>query len=158
MNKKLSLLRHGEAEIGIGSNGDFQRNLSETGISKLIGLNSILKERGTHFDLLIKSPALRAIQTAQLVLDYLDVKEERIEEGLYEGSVGNLLEILYQIPDHFDHVLIVGHNPGLSSLLVYLTNDFNLSLLPGMMAVISFDLPEWGMLSKGSGSLVEVFQ
>lgn len=158
MVKRLTLLRHGDTETGIGYNGDFKRKLSDCGIVKLCRLNRVLKDKGIQFDLLLKSPALRTMQTAQLISNQLTVKEERIEETIYESSVDVLLEILYHLPNHFKDVLLIGHNPGISSLLSYLTDDFNISLLPGMMAVLTFENPEWDMLSKGSGCLSEVLQ
>lgn len=158
MEKKLSLLRHGEAELGNGYDGDFIRKLSENGTTKLIGLSKALQRKGMDFDVLIKSPAFRTMQTAHIITEYIDVKEERIDDRIYESSMDTLLEILTRLPAHFERVLIVGHNPGLSSLLVYLTNEFNLYLSPGMMAEVTFDLPEWTMITKGSGSLVEVIQ
>lgn len=158
MEKKLSLLRHGEAELGNGYDADFRRKLSEQGILKLTGLSKVLQRKGMGFDVLIKSPAFRTMQTAQIITEHLQVKDERIEDRIYEGSVDTLLEIITRLPSHFERVLIVGHNPGLSSLLVYLTNEFNLYLSPGMMAVVTFDLPDWTLIAKGTGSLVEVIQ
>ncbi|MEX2591167.1 MAG: histidine phosphatase family protein [Anditalea sp.] len=151
-------MRHGETNPGIGYNDDFNRKLSDKGINKLKRLNEVLQKKGAQFDLLIKSPALRTKQTAELISDNLKVKEQKIEEDIYESSLENLLEVINHLPDHFGNVLMVGHNPGINSLLAYLTNDFHISLLPGMMADVTFDLPEWKMLSKGSGCLNEVLQ
>lgn len=158
MCKRLALLRHGESENGTGYQGDFKRKLTENGRVKLSRLNRVLKEKGTRFDLLLKSPALRTMQTAQLIAEHLKVKEERIEENIYESSVEVLLELLYKLPDDVKDVLVVGHNPAISSLLIYLTNDYNVSLMPGMMAVLTFENVQWALLSKGSGCLSEVLQ
>lgn len=158
MAKKLLLMRHGETEIGIGYGGDMNRKLSGTGIDKLKRLNRVLQERNTQFDLILKGPAQRTMQTADFIASSLPVKEERMEASIYESTLQNLLELVNQLPDTCGNVLIIGHNPGISSLLAYLTDDFQLPLLPGMMAVITFDLPEWKMLSKGTGNLDEVLQ
>src|SRR5690606_16009316 len=155
MVKKLTLMRHGEAETGIGCQGDFNRAITGNGIIKLQRLNLVLKQKEAKFDLLLKSPALRTMQTAQLISENLLVDEEIIEDAIYESSVDNLLEIVQFVPNRFENILLVGHNPGISALLVYLVGDFNISLLPGMMAVINFDLPNWNMISRGSGSLIE---
>ena len=158
MVKKLTLMRHGEAETGIGRQGDFERPITGNGIIKLQRLNHVLKQKEISFDLLLKSPALRAMQTAQLISKNIIVDEEIVEAAIYENSVDILLEIIQLLPHRFENILLVGHNPGISALLVYLVGDFNLSLIPGMMAVITFDFPDWKMLSRGTGSLVEVLQ
>lgn len=158
MGKKLTLLRHGDSETGTGYQGDYKRKLTECGRVQLSRLNRLLKEKGTQFDLLLKSPALRTMQTAQLIAEQLKVKEERVEENIYESSVEVLLDILYRLPNDIKNVLVVGHNPAISSLLIYLTNDYHVSLMPGMMAVLTFDNLDWALLSKGSGCLSEVLQ
>ena len=151
-------MRHGEAEIGAGYQRDFDRKLSPAGSYKLQRLNKVLEERQFHPGLLIKSPSRRTMETASIITQSLEVKEQQIHESVYESSVENLLDLIQSLPEQYREVMIIGHNPSLTSLLAYLTGDFNLSLSPGMMAVLSFDLPEWKMLSKGTGYLNEVLQ
>ncbi len=158
MNRKLTLMRHAEAETGIGYQDDINRSLTAVGVGKLHRLNKALRESAVGFDLVIKSPATRAMETAGLITAGLFVGEELQQPDIYESSTEKLLEIISSLPDRFERVLLVGHNPSLSSLLTYLTDGFTTSLSPGMMAVISLDLPNWNMISKGSGSLSEVLQ
>lgn len=158
MIKKLILMRHGEAETGTGYQKDFDRKLSPAGIYKLQRLNNVLQQRNFKLSLLIKSPSRRTMDTARIITEKLQVAEQQVQNTIYDSSVDNLLDILQRLPDESGEVMIIGHNPSLTALLAYLTNDFNLSLAPGMMAVLSFDLPEWKMLSKGTGYLNEVLQ
>lgn len=156
--KILTLMRHGEAEHGLGQVDDFSRKLSGSGKERLKILNGMLVKNDQKFDLLIKSPARRANETAKLITYHLKIDKEESEPAIYEGSVEKLLEILKHLSDEFDNVLLVGHNPGISSLLVYLTNEINISLWPGMMAIVNLDIPNWDMLTSGTGSLKEVLQ
>jgi phosphohistidine phosphatase len=158
MTKKLILMRHGEAEIGAGYQKDFDRKLGATGIYRLQRLNKVLVERDFSFDLIIKSPSRRTMETAKIIAENLIVMEAHVMDSIYESSVDNLLDIIQGLPDQYEQVIVIGHNPSLTALLAYLTGDFHLSLSPGMMAVLSFDLPEWKMLSKGTGYLNEVLQ
>ena len=151
-------MRHAEAETGMGYERDFDRKLTAQGISKLHRLNKVLTEKNIQYDLLIKSPAQRTMQTAQVISAGLPVAEELVKTTVYESSLEKLLEIILALPDPLEHVLLVGHNPSISALLMYLADDFNVSLTTGMMAVITFDLPAWNMITKGSGSLSEVLQ
>lgn len=158
MVRNLTLLRHGEAETGTGYLNDFSRKLTPTGISKLYQLSKLLEEKKVHYDLLIKSPAQRALQTAEIISNHLQVDQVTIDKKLYDNTVENLLDILENIPDQCENVLIVGHNPSLTTLLMYLTGDSPVSLIPGMMGVLSFDFPSWKMLSQGTANLREVLQ
>ena len=151
-------MRHGEAEIGAGYQRDFDRNLSPAGSYKLQRLAKVLEERRFQLGLVIKSPSRRTMETADIITRSLDVKEEQIQDSIYDSSVEHLLDLIQALPEQYAEVMIIGHNPSLTSLITYLTGDFNLSLSPGMMAVISFDLAEWKMLSKGTGYLNEVLQ
>lgn len=151
-------MRHGEAETGAGYQRDFDRKLSPAGSYKLQRLAKVLEERQLQLGLLIKSPSYRTMETASIITQSLYVKEQQIHESIYESSVDTLLDLIQTLPEQHAEVMIIGHNPSLTSLLAYLTGDFDLSLSPGMMAVLSFDLPEWKMLSKGTGYLNEVLQ
>ena len=151
-------MRYAEAETGMGYERDFDRKLTAQGISKLHRLNKVLTEKNIQYDLLIKSPAQRTMQTAQVISAGLPVAEELVKTTVYESSLEKLLEIILALPDPLEHVLLVGHNPSISALLMYLADDFNVSLTTGMMAVLTFDLPAWNMITKGSGSLSEVLQ
>ena len=151
-------MRHGEAEIGAGYQKDFDRKLSPNGIHKLQRLIKVLKERNFQLDLMIKSPSRRTMETAKILAENLKIAQQQVSDSIYESTVDNLLDNVQDLPDHYDRVIIIGHNPSLTALLAYLTNDLNVSLAPGMMAVLSFDLPEWKMLSKGTGYLNEVLQ
>lgn len=151
-------MRHGEAETGMGYRKDFDRKLTPHGINKLQRLNTLLESRAIQFDLLIKSPAQRAMETAELLSSHLAHADLITNDKIYEGSVETLLEIIEELPDQYQNVLLVGHNPSLTSLLLYLTNDFNFAMLPGMMAVVTFHLSDWKALSRGTGYLNEVLQ
>ncbi len=151
-------MRHGEAAIGTGYQKDFDRTLTATGRYKLQRLNKVLEERKFELDLLIKSPSSRTMETASIITQSIEVREQQVQESIYESSVDSLLDMIQSLPGRYGQVMIVGHNPSLTSLLSYLTADLNLSLSPGMMAVLSFDLPEWEMISKGTGYLNEVLQ
>jgi phosphohistidine phosphatase len=158
MVRKLTLMRHGEAETGMGYRKDFDRNLTMDGVNKLQRLNKVLQQRRTRFDFLITSPAVRAVQTSHWITYTLAVDDKAVNEAMYESSVETLLDILLLLPNRYEDILMVGHNPSISSLLGYLTDDHNITLSPGMMALVAFDLPEWNMLTKGSGSIYEVLQ
>ena len=155
--KVLSLMRHGEAENGLGLD-DFSRKLSDTGKKRLKALNAVLAKKDQKFDLVIKSPALRAVETAKVITCHLKIDREVSEGSIYEGSTEELLEILKHLSGEFGNVLLVGHNPGISSLVTFLTDEINISLLPGMIAVVNLDIPDWRMVSSGTGSLKEILQ
>lgn len=72
--------------------------------------------------LVISSPAARAIATARQVCEVMGRDPADIEENadLYLASLKTLLGILRAVPPDARRVMIVGHNPGLEELLASL--------------------------------------
>lgn len=158
MGKQIALLRHGEAEPGMGVDSDLKRKLSDSGIYKLERLAQVLKDRNVFFDLLLKSPAQRTLQTADIVGKAIKVGAEEVHNRFYLAECETLFKIINQLPENCQKVILVGHNPGISALLAYLTGEFQLSLSAGMMAVMDLESARWNEVSRNSGTLVEVLQ
>lgn len=156
--KRIALLRHGEAEYGKGQRGDFDRKLTSTGKYRLERLAEVLADRNFSFDLLLQSPAIRTRQTADILSQAISFKKKMEEKDYYLAKKDTWTEKLNALPDEYDSVLVVGHNPGLSTLLDYYVGDYFLNLSPGMMAVVEIEVDTWKAISAGSGVLAEVLQ
>ena len=108
----LWLLRHAEAADG---RPDEARPLTKRGIRDARRTGLALARLGVHLDVCLSSPKRRALETAELVCEPLGVKV--IAEPALAGS-------RYE-PEHLaaglDDVLLVGHNPAISSVLRDLT-------------------------------------
>src|SRR5690606_37915454 len=74
-------------------------------------------------------------------------------DHIYDGSKLDLLNIINQLDNRYDFVALFGHNPGISDLLNYLTDD-NLSMATCGVAVVNFLVEDWSQLSKGTGELL----
>jgi len=156
MKKLLTILRHGEAETEGLATSDFTRQLSVNGIYKIKGITEIVKSRNTSFDLLIKSPSIRTVETANLLLEEITIPNVKIEESIYDSSLDNLLRIVKDIPVDISNALLVGHNPALSALVTYLTHDENIYINPGTMVRMEVFVGHWDHISQGCASVFEV--
>ena len=123
----LYLLRHGIAapknDSGTGSDSD--RPLTAQGVKRMRKATRGLRRLRVPFDAVLTSPLARARQTAQIVADGLELTD-RVEElpALAPGgSVSDLFSSLKAYKDR-DHLLLVGHEPLLSTVVSYvLTHD-----------------------------------
>ncbi len=81
---------------------DFDRTLNERGMNAAPVMADLLKEKRYTPELVISSPANRALTTAELFCDILGYPKEQIQQRIeiYEGGVLNLLKIVQQIPDN----------------------------------------------------------
>lgn len=116
--KRLSLLRHAKSDAGEADIPDFERPLNRKGERAARAIGRHLAERAQHFDLVIASPATRVTETLAQVADGLGRKlAPRWDPRLYLASSAALLDIVRATDAAVEHLLLVGHNPGLEELI-----------------------------------------
>ena len=117
----LTLLRHGLAAM-ISPTGDFARELETRGWDQARAAAVVLQQSGLPLpDRILCSPAMRTRQTAARVMQELALDEAllQLDQRLYLASAETLLEVVGEQRDP-RHLLLVGHNPGLSELALRL--------------------------------------
>ena len=112
--KVLYLMRHAKSSWETPHLSDRQRPLLDKGVVRAEEQAKELKESGAKLDSIWTSDAVRATQTAEIVRKVLDLDEEAVfvEPAIYDARhVNDLLRVVRSIPDDFETVLLVGHNP-----------------------------------------------
>lgn len=112
---RLILLRHGEAEAGSETGGDFGRRLTGRGREASAAVASALADVGLIPDLALVSAAVRTRETWAAMSGLLPGCEVRFEEGLYLAEAPEMQRQV-RSADAAGVVLLVGHNPGLQEL------------------------------------------
>lgn len=79
----------------------------------------LVKRLGIQPDLIVSSPARRAIDTAAFFAEanQLPFSAIQLEATLYEAQPIDLMRAISQLPDTAKVVFMVGHNPGLTELV-----------------------------------------
>lgn len=108
---QLFLIRHAIAEDG---SDDDTRALTKKGRARFDETIRLLEAMDVRFDLVLHSPKLRAVQTAQR-LHRLVEGDFEVTPLLAEPPSRALLEMC-----EADRVALVGHEPSLSALLAWL--------------------------------------
>lgn len=154
MTKKLVLIRHGEASYP-DKGGDFSRALTELGKEQNSFIANKILEKDCCPEILISSNANRAVQTAQQFAKIWGIEKNKIVERseIYESTTLELLKLVNQMNDQFNHAVIFGHNPGLSDLAEYFTG-FNFQLNTSSALVLEFESSSWSEISKGTGKII----
>ena len=151
--KTLLLLRHAKSSWKDPNARDFDRPLNQRGLKAAPAVGRLIRKRKLQLDLVLSSPAERARQTTQLVLEAASLKTElRYDERIYEASAARLFEIVSQIDDEADLVMLVGHNPGLEDLLAALAGEAR-SFPTAALACITLDIEKWNKVRAGGGQL-----
>jgi phosphohistidine phosphatase len=156
MNEKILLLmRHGEAQEPYGNQQDVNRELSAKGQADSYKAGQFLTKNDLVPEIVVCSAAKRAYQTAELLCSQTSFQKEdiQVEESLYQASLGVIFTKIQELPNHARIALIVAHNPTLTYLSEYLTEE-NHNLLPATCVCIKFSTSNWNLISKGQGSVI----
>ncbi|WP_295794986.1 histidine phosphatase family protein [Mucilaginibacter sp.] len=149
--KKLLLVRHAKAEKDTGGK-DFDRPLKYIGMQDAGFMADRLKEKLIVPEYIVASPALRTLTTAEIFADHLGLPAPTTNKSIFEASEKTLLKIINDLPDKYDFVALVGHNPGIAYILQYLTGAA-MEVHTSAVAVIDFEIDDWASISKGLGTL-----
>jgi phosphohistidine phosphatase len=149
--KRLLLIRHAKAEHE-NKYPDFERPLTEKGMAEATIMAQRLVAEDIKPTLIISSPALRTHTTANIFSEHLLSHEIETDKKIYDASENALLRIINNLPDDRDFVAIVGHNPGISQILYYLTGKIK-DVPTCAVALIEFDEEEWQAISMEMGEL-----
>jgi phosphohistidine phosphatase len=116
--KILFLVRHAKSSHDDAGLSDRDRPLNDRGRRDAPTMGERLAGRGVLPQLVVSSPALRALSTAHLVADAIGIPRGEIvvDERLYASSVGRLLEIVRGLDEGTERVMLVGHNPEFTEL------------------------------------------
>lgn len=153
--KRLTLIRHAKSSWKEKELSDVERPLSHRGKKDAPRMGRRLAERGERPDLVLCSPARRAVDTMKKIARVAGLPLGSIvtDERMYLADAEELLRIVRAITDSHDKVMLCGHNPGLTELS-NLVSDFFIENIPTCGVVsIGFRLGSWQDVVPGSGEL-----
>ena len=147
--KTLLLVRHAKSSWDDPSLPDKKRPLNDRGLRDAPKMGARLAKRHVKPDLVLSSPAVRALATAQIIATELDyrIKDIVVDERLYEAAPDDLLEIIRKLGDEGDCVMIFGHNPELSELARGLSDTIT-EMRTCVVAELAFDIESWSHVGR----------
>jgi phosphohistidine phosphatase len=135
--KRLSLVRHANADQE-GDVRDFERPLSRKGHGEAMEMARRFQERGLVPDLILSSAAVRTRETAETFARVLGVAPRLLQadDSLYLADGDHILATIRAVGPRVTHLMLIGHNPGISAAAISLAPE-----------AISNDLPTCGTLT-----------
>lgn len=149
MSHRLILLRHATAAPGAP---DPLRPLTPGGELEALAVAEKIQELGWNPDFALVSHATRAAQTWSQARDVLGDCEVSSCRVLYEATLGGMQTAMDQIPEEAHTVLVVGHNPSLEYLVLWLTGE-RVQLAPSSAALLDGRALTWGSLARTPESM-----
>src|SRR2546421_80442 len=103
MMKTLTLARHAKSSWDDLELSDFERPLNKRGRKDAPFMGELLHSRGFRPDLIVSSPANRALTTARIIAEELEYPLDRIivNEKLYEADSGDILNVARATDDAY---------------------------------------------------------
>lgn len=148
---ELYLFRHGIAEDAQPGRRDADRALVDQGRKKCAEVVKAAKKAGLEPSLVVSSPYLRALQTAQVAVDELGYKGDTVKMDALvpHGSPETVWQELHAHRQE-SAILIAGHEPLLSRLVAYLLASPALHVEVKKAAMIRIDLETFGRAPHGT--------
>jgi phosphohistidine phosphatase len=143
--KTLFVMRHAKSSWGEPGLDDFDRPLLEKGKKRTKNIIDFLLKKKVTLDMILTSPAVRAIETARIMAHALNLPSESIKEEkkIYTADAAQLEDLFYDLPKSVDNLLLIGHNPTMTSF----ANNFleqKIDFMPTSAIVgLEFNIDDW---------------
>jgi phosphohistidine phosphatase len=138
--KQLIIFRHAKTEEKSSSGADFDRNLKEKGREDAKKMGLYFPQHFGQPELILCSTANRAMQTSAIYRESSQFKGKLLElPGLYHASASELLDIVLPYTQMYNHIMLIGHNMGISQLANMLSASGCEELPTAGIAVLDFE-------------------
>jgi phosphohistidine phosphatase len=153
--KTIIFVRHAKSDWGNPDISDFERPLNKRGLRDAPFMADLIASKGVKTDLIISSPANRAITTAKYFAKALNYDKEQIEQInlIYTSGILSIIEMLASLDNQYKTVMLFGHNPAISSLVFKLSGGKVTEMSTCAVACIDFDIQNWSELNEAEGKL-----
>lgn len=95
--------------------------------------------------MILSSPAVRAWTTAKIVAHEIGYPIEFLqrEDRLYHASTRGLLRVIAEQDTGFNHIMVVGHNPGLTDFANHLSPGLTSNIPTCGFVAFEIDSEDW---------------
>jgi len=147
--KTLFLVRHAKSSWADAALPDKDRPLNDRGQRDAPKMGERLAERTVKLDLILSSPATRALKTAEIIAKKLDYRRKDIvvNERLYAVETDDLLDVIHKLGDELERVMLFGHNPELTQLARRFSGEIT-HMPTCAVAEFKFDAKSWSEIGE----------
>ena len=127
------------------ANSDMERELTEKGMADAATLGRMFNESGISADIIVSSPAVRAVKTAKLIACGINYPESAVvtERLLYHSCPEEIVSLIQHFDKNIKSLIVVGHNPILLEAINLLGNERVARLKTSHTVKFQFDTDSW---------------
>jgi phosphohistidine phosphatase len=157
--RTLFLIRHAKSSWDHPGLRDFDRPLNERGQNDAPRMAQMLAKQGIKPDMLLSSPAKRALTTAIFFAETFNISPEEVqrESTIYEAFPKEIHRIISKLPDSAKNVMLFGHNPTMTEVANSFTEDF-IDNIPtcGVIKIVS-SAETWEAFYEGNSKITACY-
>ena len=157
--KTVYLVRHAKSSWDNPGLSDSDRPLNKRGLNDAPFMAKMMRGKGVKPDVLISSPAKRALTTASFFQTEMGLSAQQllVRDEIYEASSQEILALINKLPQEYRTVMLFGHNP----TFTYVANKFSKKLIDNIptCGVIRIDAKteQWKDFSPDHASVTESY-
>ncbi len=142
-------MRHAKSTWEFPELSDHERPLIEKGIKRTEKIIKFLIKKDIKPDIIISSHAVRAYETAKILVERLDfpVKEVMIEEKIYQSNLETLFNVVFGMPDDKSEMIMIGHNPTITNFANYFLSEYIDYMPTSAIVCVEFDTNKWNEIT-----------
>ncbi len=151
--KRVIIVRHAKA-VPYGYEDDFSRDLRDRGKNDAKLISTELQRRKIKADVIIASPAKRALKTARIFAENIGFNKKDIveREDIYRGlTTSEFVEMVQHLPETAGTAFFFGHNPGVYYFVSNLAEEFMGDMPTCSTVAIDFDVDSWQKIEARTG-------
>lgn len=154
--KTLTLVRHAKSSWKDSSLADRDRPLNKRGERDAPVMARRIAAAGIRPSLIMSSPAVRAWRTATTVAREIGYPIEFLqrESGLYLASLREIQEVLAAQDEKFNSLMLIGHNPGLTTFANFLVPGLTDNLPTAGVVCVNINQDDWNLDDQPLADLV----
>jgi phosphohistidine phosphatase len=155
--KVLYLVRHAKSGWEHPGLADRERPLNRRGELDAPRMGRRMTEREARPELIVSSPAVRALTTAQTIAGELGFPpgDVVVDERIYGAGAAELLEVIREFDDRFGCAMLTGHNPDLTDLVYKLTRTDLLNVPTCGVVCVGFETETWSDVGGATARLLD---
>lgn len=144
--KILLACRHAKA-LKNAEMGDHDRPLLPEGFDAVRGIAALIAGSDLMPEAVYCSTAVRAVETMEAFIEASGFSgKKELKRGLYGAQPAAYVDVLNRVQDHFETVMVVGHNPEIEEFVRKLTGQ-GLEMKTADVAVLRIPVEHWYDLS-----------
>ncbi|MCE2993428.1 MAG: SixA phosphatase family protein [Alphaproteobacteria bacterium] len=164
MSKHVFLQRHTEATDANGIK-DFDRPLSTFGKKQAQHIASLLNHNSIKTQKILCSPSIRTKQTLEIISTALNCTVDiEFKDSLYSASTEDLNNIIKAQDDFINSMMIIGHNPTITSINMEFSLDHSSKLfrkscdytIPGKLTIVKIKTLSWQHVFNEQAYILQV--